>query len=251
MPDENKSNQKTYHKKASGAALTTVKKHAKEHELKLFGSCFCPFVQRVWISLQFKGIEYQYIEVDPYKKPDYLLAVNPRGLVPCLRHGDWGCYESTVLMEYLEDLNMGSPLLPPDDPKTRAHSRLWTDHVNRHIVPAFYHYLQAQDPPKQIEGAQELQSQIGKLLDAAHPSGPFFLGPQLSYVDVQFAPWIIRMRRVLSHYRGWPRPEEGSRWAAWVDAIEQNEHVKSTTSNDDLYLDSYERYAGTGQIANE
>lgn len=116
--------------------------------------------------------------------------------------------------------------------------------MNRHIVPAFYHYLQAQDPPKQIEGAQELQSQIGKLLDAAHISGPFFLGPQLSYVDVQFAPWIIRMRRVLSHYRGWPQPEEGSRWAAWVDAIEQNEHVKSTTSNDDLYLDSYERYAG-------
>ncbi|KAL8968195.1 MAG: hypothetical protein Q9183_002574 [Haloplaca sp. 2 TL-2023] len=104
MTDDAKSNQKSYHKKATGAALVTVKKHSKEHDLKLYGSCFCPFVQRVWISLQLKGIEYQYIEVDPYKKPDSLTAINPRGLVPALRHGNWGCYESTVLMEYV-----GSP----------------------------------------------------------------------------------------------------------------------------------------------
>ena len=60
-----------------------------------------PFVQRVWIALEAKGLPYQYIEVDPYKKPQALLEVNPRGLVPALRHGDWGCGESTVLMEYV------------------------------------------------------------------------------------------------------------------------------------------------------
>lgn len=60
-----------------------------------------PFVQRVWIALELKGLPYQYIEVDPYQKPQSLLEVNPRGLVPALRHGDWGCYESTVLMEYV------------------------------------------------------------------------------------------------------------------------------------------------------
>lgn len=32
--------QKTYHKKATGAALNTVKKHSKDHDLKLYGSCF-------------------------------------------------------------------------------------------------------------------------------------------------------------------------------------------------------------------
>jgi glutathione S-transferase len=48
-----------------------------------------------------KKIPYQYIEVDPYLKPQSLLEVNPRGLVPALRHDDWGCYESTVLMEYV------------------------------------------------------------------------------------------------------------------------------------------------------
>jgi len=124
--------QKTYHKKVTGAALVTVKKHSKDHELKLFGSCFwyvflarssqsvavtsvepfwdcrltqsamrSPFVQRVWIALELKGLGYQYVEVDPYKKPDALLEVNPRGLVPALRHDNWGSYESTVLLEYV------------------------------------------------------------------------------------------------------------------------------------------------------
>ncbi|KAL8749155.1 MAG: hypothetical protein Q9199_007858 [Rusavskia elegans] len=254
MADDTKSNQKTYHKKATGEALVTAKKHSKDHELKLYGSCFCPFVQRVWISLQSKGLAYQYIEIDPYKKPESLLAINPRGLVPALKHGDWGCYESTVLMEYLEDISNSYPLFPPGDAKLRAQCRLWADHINRHVVPAFYKYLQAQEISMQMENASKLQNEISKLIDVAHPSGPYFLGTEMSYVDVQIAPWIVRMRRVLTPYRGWPEPEAGSRWASWVDAIENNPHVKATTSTDDLYLDSYERYAenrpDTSQVAN-
>ncbi|KAJ9647863.1 hypothetical protein H2199_001639 [Coniosporium tulheliwenetii] len=245
MADTNKtsSEKKEYHKKATGNALNTVKSHSKECDLKLYGSCFCPFVQRVWISLEVKGIPYQYIEVDPYKKPDLLLQINPRGLVPALRHGDWGCYESTVLMEYLEDLSEGQALLPPQ-PKTRAHSRLWSDHINRHIIPSFYRFLQEQDPQKQVTLADELKTEIGKIVDVADPNGPFFLGPDISFVDIQMAPWVVRLNRVLKPYRGWPEPEPDSRWGKWVKAIEENEHVRATTSTDELYLDSYERYAG-------
>jgi len=246
--------QKTYHKKATGNALATVRRHAKDHELKLFGSCFCPFVQRVWIAMEAKGLQYQYIEVDPYKKPQALLDVNPRGLVPGIRHGDWGCGESTVLMEYLEELAPGSPLLPPlTDIQLRATCRLWSDHINRSIVPAFYHLLQAQDFNKQAENTKKLQDEIQKIVAVSDPNGPFFLGQHLSYVDVQFAPWMIRLNRVMKHYRGWQDPAPGSRWGLWLDAIENNEHVKATTSTDDLYIDSYERYAqnrpNTSQLA--
>jgi len=45
-------------------------------------------MQRVWIALEVKGINYQYIEVDPYKKPANLLEINPRGLVPAVKHGE-------------------------------------------------------------------------------------------------------------------------------------------------------------------
>lgn len=43
MSDTNQggdSSKKTYHKKATGEALTTVKNHAKQEDLKLYGSCF-------------------------------------------------------------------------------------------------------------------------------------------------------------------------------------------------------------------
>lgn len=116
--------------------------------------------------------------------------------------------------------------------------------INRNIIPSFYRYLQSQEPSKQAEFAAELRSEITKLINAADATGPFFRGSTISFVDIQIAPWIIRMRRVLKPYRGWPDPEEGSRWAKWVDAIERNEGVKATTSGEELYLDSYEGYAG-------
>lgn len=156
-------------------------------------------------------------------------------------------------MEYLEDLHTGPALLPLD-PQTRATSRLWTDHVNRNIVPCFYRLLQAQDSNDQVTHAAELRAEIQKLIDAADPTGPFFLGPSFGFVDVQIAPWVIRLKKVLGPYRGWPEPEEGSRWKKWVDAIERESSVRGTTSEDGLYLDSYERYAenrpGTSQVAN-
>jgi glutathione S-transferase len=115
--------------------------------------------------------------------------------------------------------------------------------INRNIVPAFYHLLQAQDFNKQVENTKKLQAEIAKVVEESDPQGPFFLGSQLSYVDVQFAPWMIRFSKVLKHYRGWPDPTPGSRWERWLEAVENNEHVKNTTSLDELYIDSYERYA--------
>ncbi|MCJ1433946.1 Glutathione S-transferase U1 [Xylographa pallens] len=149
----------------------------------------------------------------------------------------------------LEDLNAGEPLLPQGDPKKRAHSRLWADHINRKIVPAFYHYLQAQEPAKQIESAEDLKTHIATLVDAADSTGPFFLGSTMSFVDVQIAPWLLRLGRVLKPYRGWPDAVEGTRFAKWVNAVENNVDVRATTSTDELYLDSYERYAGKNDLA--
>jgi hypothetical protein len=44
---------KKYHEKATGAALETAEQHSKPADtgIVLFGSCFCPFVQRVWVGV--------------------------------------------------------------------------------------------------------------------------------------------------------------------------------------------------------
>ena len=110
-------------------------------------------------------------------------------------------------------------------------------------MPLFYSILQAQDMAKQAKHTQELQEEITKITNASDPHGPFFLGNYISYVDIQFAPWMLRLTKVLKHYRGWPDPTPGTRWSLWMEAVSTNEHVKNTTSSDDLYIDSYERYS--------
>jgi len=54
---------------------------------------------------------------------------------------------------------------------------------------------------------------------------------------------MVRLTKVLKIYRNWPDPIPGTRWAIWMDAVQENEFVRATTSNDDLYVESYERYA--------
>ncbi len=43
----------------AGEALNTVNAHAGDAETILFGSCFYPFVQRVWVAFEYLGIPYQ------------------------------------------------------------------------------------------------------------------------------------------------------------------------------------------------
>lgn len=90
-----------------------------------------------------------------------------------------------------------------------------------------------------------LHTAITALVNASHVTGPFFLGPSISFVDVAFAPWIIRLSRVLKYYRQWPDPEVGSRWEAWVAAIENDERVMATVSDEGSYHGVY-REAGCG-----
>ncbi|TKA68408.1 hypothetical protein B0A55_08737, partial [Friedmanniomyces simplex] len=102
---------------ATGPAKAIVDAHQAEQPLKLFSSWFCPFVQRAWTVLEEKQIPYQYIEVNPYHKPDSLLKLNPRGLVPTLQYDNKPLYESTVICEFLEDVYPDhSPTLLPKDP---------------------------------------------------------------------------------------------------------------------------------------
>ena len=55
---------------ATGHAAKTVAAHQDPQEVIFYSGWFCPFVQRSWITLEEKGIPYQYKEVNPYKKEE-------------------------------------------------------------------------------------------------------------------------------------------------------------------------------------
>ncbi|KAH7160195.1 hypothetical protein B0J13DRAFT_643698 [Dactylonectria estremocensis] len=244
---ETKKAQKPATRKATGAALATIKKHTKDSDLKL------PFSQRVWIALEAKGLAYQYCETDPFRRPalPQLLEANPRGSVPAIRQGDWACSESSVILEYLEDMDHGVPLYPTD-PRLRANCRLWIDHINTRVVPSFYALLQAQDPAAQSAATGRLHNTLATLTQAADEQGPFFLGATLSLVDIHLAPFALRLVRVLALLRGWPISTPGSRLARWLVAFEADAHVRATTSGNELYAETTEllarSVAGAGVI---
>ncbi|KAJ2970450.1 hypothetical protein NUW58_g9693 [Xylaria curta] len=228
-------------KRPSGNALVTAKKHSKEHALKLYAASFCPFSQRVWIALEAKGMSYQYCETDPFKRPTQLLEANPRGLVPAIRQGDWASGESTVILEYLEDYDRGVPLLPTD-PRLKANCRLWIDHINAKIVPAFFALMRTPDVQRQTEYIDRLRGDTMALVQAADERGPYFLGGDLCLVDIHLAPFVLRMSRILREFRNWRDPVPGTRWQQWSDALEQNPHVQATTSQDELYVETVDLF---------
>jgi len=242
--------------------LKTAEAHSEDEDIVMFGANFCPFVQRVWVTLEYKKIPYKYSECDPYKKPKELMEPNPKGLVPTLKlTGGRSLGESTVIMEYLEeafsppnvDPGLHPSLLPPlSDPYARARARFVADHLNRTVIPGFYRYLQAQDPEKQIEHGKGFLEELISFTKEMHPEGPFFGGKDLGWVDVMIGPWAFRAESVLKHYRGFMLPRE-RRYKTWADAVFSHPAFAATCSTDDLYLDSYARYAenrpNTSQLA--
>ncbi|KAH9955888.1 glutathione S-transferase [Lactifluus volemus] len=264
---------KQYHLHCTGDALNTVNAHVGEADITLFGSCFCPFVQRVWVAFEYLGIPYRVHEVDPYKKTEELLQVSPKGLVPALKLHAFtaprSLNESTVILEYLDDLasnTTGRSLLPPrSDPYARALVRLQEDYISRTLVPSFYRFLQAQDTERQMVYKEEFSAtlehlasllerqQVSAVSGLGTGSGLWSEGGELNWTDVMVGPWLFRASNVLRHYRAFELPA-GSKTSAWVDRLFVHPSFKATCSTEELYLDSYERYAfnrpNTSQVAN-
>lgn len=244
----------------TGAAGILAAAHSAENPLKLYGGWFCPFVQRSWITLEEKGVkDYQYVEINPYNKEPEFLALNPRGLVPTLavpvgQHGQdqRPLYESLVVCEYLDEAyGTDSDRLLPLGVYQRARARLWINHIDTRIVPAFYKLLQhTPDKAFSLDDAREqLHKHLKALVNEMSDCGPWFYGETFSMVDIALAPWAKRLW-LIDHYKeggtGIPAKEENDvwkRWAKWLDAATTRKSVLETSSSDERYLLAYKRYA--------
>ncbi|WP_159592116.1 glutathione S-transferase family protein [Chelativorans xinjiangense] len=97
--------------------------------MRLYSGPLSLFARKVEIALYEKGVDFERVEVaftqtEGYrpKHPDVVTA-NPKGQVPVLVDGDLTIFDSTVILEYLEDAYPEPPLYPAG-PKEKARCRL-------------------------------------------------------------------------------------------------------------------------------
>lgn len=84
-------------------------------------------------QLQWDGVYIDILAGEQFK-PEFL-AVNPKAVVPALKHDGHVIVESTLICEYLEDCFPQIPLLPAS-PFERVQARYWTKAVDEELHPA-------------------------------------------------------------------------------------------------------------------
>jgi glutathione S-transferase len=112
-------------------------------KLELISHLLCPFVHRAAIMLREKGVAFDRRNVDLKNKPDWFLALSPRGKVPVLVADGVALFESAVIVEFLDETH--PPHLIPTDPFERARHRAWIEVAND-LLGAQFRILSAAEP---------------------------------------------------------------------------------------------------------
>ncbi|KAF8993023.1 glutathione-S-transferase [Cyathus striatus] len=234
IPDEQ------IHPTATGEATKLVAAHQEPQDLVFYAGWFCPYVQRSWITLEERGIPYQYKEVNPYKKEPHFLAINPKGLVPAVEYGGKAIYESLIICEFLEDAYPEyKPHLLPEQPIDKAIARIWLDFISKSFIPPNQRLIQAQEKEKQDAARSQVYDALRTFSEKI--KGPYFFGEEFSLVDVAIAPWVVR-DYITTEHRGFKREEVGEKWVKYAAAIEKRDSIIKTSSLKEHYTEIYGRY---------
>ena len=202
--------------------------------LKLYNFPQSTCSQKVRLTLWEKGIEFDDRPVDSTKREhlsDWYLKLNPNGVVPTLIHDDAVIIDSSVIMEYLDEVFPDCPLIPAD-PVARAHMRKWLRYFEEVPtpavrVPSFNQYLSKRfeklsqeqfdtfadnhpirkqfykkmrkehgfDQRESDSAADRLRQTIDRMEKGLEKSGgPWLMGTDLTLADYAIVPTIDRMR---------------------------------------------------------
>lgn len=144
--------------------------------MKLFDAPRCPYCARARIALAEKGLAYEQVVVDLSNRPDWIYELNPTGRVPVLEDG-FVLPESAVIMGYLDERYPEPPLLPAE-PSKRARAHLLVHRFDDNLGSDYYAYRRGDD------------NELAAKLDVLEVG-------QSVFVDIAYAPWVIRARDML------------------------------------------------------
>jgi glutathione S-transferase len=190
------------------------------------------YAQKVKIALREKGLAFDVetpAGLGAGTAEGRFAAASPRNQVPALIDGDAQIFDSTIILEYLEDKYPSPPLLPRD-PIARANARMIED-VCDTLYEAINWGLSEIRWFKRAEGEQaekmkataarqtaDLQAWLAERLGTA----PWFNGESFGWADLSVAPYLNR-----SFHYGLCAPK-GSPLATWRQRIRERPSVAAT-----------------------
>ncbi|GLS28752.1 glutathione S-transferase [Mesorhizobium albiziae] len=202
--------------------------------LTLISHDLCPYVQRAAISLREKDVPFERIDIDLADKPGWFKAISPLGKVPLLRVRHDGeetvIFESAVILEFLEETEANP--LHPADPRARARHRAWVEFGSA-ILNAICRLYSAPDETAFKAEAKTLSTMFDRVDAelARNGEGPWFDGERFSLVDAVFGP-VFRYFDTFDRIGDFEILAGKRRVAAWRQALDQRQSVKSAVSAD-------------------
>ncbi|MEM1155687.1 MAG: glutathione S-transferase family protein [Pseudomonadota bacterium] len=94
--------------------------------IKVYGVHGSPFVRKVFVALDIKGIPFEVVPQMPFAGDQNYLKINPLGKVPTLVDGELTLGDSKVICRYLESA-YPEPALYPQDVADRAMADWYED----------------------------------------------------------------------------------------------------------------------------
>jgi glutathione S-transferase len=132
-------------------------------KLELVSHTLCPYVHRAAAMMHEKAVPFERRYIDLKAKPDWFLAISPRGKVPVLLLDDRPLFESQAIIEFIDETH--PPSLMGTDPFERARQRAWVA-VADDLSNAQYRLFIAPSPEEQQAAAEALAPIAGRYEEA-------------------------------------------------------------------------------------
>jgi len=166
--------------------------------IKIWGRTDSSNVQKVLWSCGELGVQFERLDwggkFGGNKDPDYA-AMNPNGLVPTIKDGDFVLWESNSIMRYL-NAKYGNGKLLPASPEGMASANRWMDWqlsaFNPVIVPLFFATIRTPSDkrdPQAIQAALDKTVKAWQMVEDHLAKNRFLGGEEFSLGDIPLGVW--------------------------------------------------------------
>jgi glutathione S-transferase len=197
--------------------------------LRLHGFAVSNYYNMVHLALLEKGLAFDAVTAYASQDADFL-AISPRGKVPVLQTEQGYLSETGAILDYLEELGEGRPLLPAE-PFARAQVRALAREIELYIeLPARSCYAEAffrtpVDAAIRDKARGELQAGIAALRRHGR-FAPYVAGERFSLADLYFLYSIDLAEVVAQRVLGFDLLADFPAARALLDRLQQNPHVQ-------------------------